>query len=205
MKMSDAEHCLGLLIGGTPGPWNEDVVDVWLDKFAALDDADALHRVCSDLIDGWTERYRPAMGEVIEAYHARRALRMRELLPSTTQCDGTGWVPTGKPGERRPCRRCNSALAEVFDDPDKLERWRNGIGLHQLDVGVERKRDGSMRRTRGDNPICHAAPDGGVLDVDTKRGVPIARQAYRDERESQGREVTYKGFDRTVRAIGRRS
>lgn len=199
MNTDHAMTCLGLLVGACPGPWNDDVIDVWVEQFTRLDDGEVLLAAVTTLITQWTSTYRPSLGEVIEAYHNTRSMRLRRLLPSTTHCDGSGWVAGA--GELVPCQRCNPALAEVFADQEKHHAWRSGTPLWSLDVGVERKRDGRLRYTAGDPPTCHPVHDGGLLDLPKGRGIEVARQAYEAECKAAGRKPKGKQFAATVAAV----
>lgn len=200
MNTDDAMRALGILVGAVPGPWNDDVIDVWTEQFERLDDAASLEGAVTTLVTQWTSTYRPSLGEVIEAYHAARNYRVRRLLPSTTHCDGSGWVDRG--GQFVPCHRCNPALADVFADQEKHEAWLSGTPLWSLDVGVERKRDGRLRYTSGDPPQCHRAHDGGVLDLPQGKGVAVARAAYEAEVKSLGRKPKWKQAAAVVAEVG---
>lgn len=199
MTENEAWTCVGVLAAVTPGPWNDDVVTVWANAFAQLDDADLLHATIDNLVLHWTSDYRPTLGQVIEAYDARRRFRLRELLPSTTHCDGSGWVPDG--ATYRPCGRCNPALAQVYRDHDKLAAWRAGVPLWTLDVGVERKRNGQLRYVRGEPPTCHVMHDDGVLSLNAAVGIDVAKAAYEAEVTASGRKPKRERFERMAAAV----
>lgn len=197
--IDQAHRALGFLVGATPGPWNDDVVDVWISQFSKVSDGDVLIGVCERLAREWTDRYRPSLGEVLAAHDAMIQNRTRRALPSAVHCDGSGWV--AQTVGRFPCRRCNPALAEVFDDEESLDRWRHGTPLWLLDVGVERRRDGSLRHRDGPPPICTPAhDDGGLLRVEPRIGIAVAREAYEAECRAASREPNVERFERVVRA-----
>lgn len=199
MTEAEAERALGILVGATPGPWTDATVLVWIDAFVKLDEPDLLHATCENLALHWTSQYRPSLGEIIEAYEARHNYRIRRVLPSTTHCDGSGWVNDG--AGQQPCGRCNPALAEVFADSDKYQSWRTGTPLWLLDVGVEKKRSGQLRYIGAEPPNCHPAHDGGVFDVEANRGLAIAKAAYVEECRSLGHQPVMEHFTQKVEVV----
>lgn len=191
MNEDEAYGAIGVLSATTPGPWTDEIAVEWAKQFMKLSDGALLQTACQQLAASWDSKWRPTLGEVVEAYESLRQDRMRALLPSTVHCDGSGWIEV--PDGRRPCRRCNTALAEVWADADKLRRYRDGAPIWTLDVGVERKRDGTLKWTNGAPPQCHPVHDG-LLVVTPERGWAIARDAYLADCAERGVKPNPKRF-----------
>ena len=195
MDDNDAYAAVGVLVAACPGPWTDDVIDVWADAFAKLADPQTLMASVQRFAINWTGQWRPSLGEVMSSYEEAVAYRRRRALPSgaSVHCDGSGWIATG--AGHRPCKRCNPGLAAVFADDDKLTRYRNGERLTELDVGVSKGKGGAMKHDGGAPPICSPAHDGDALTLDSDVGRRIARDAYLLECAAAGREPKLKHFD----------
>ncbi len=202
MDHNDAYAAAGVLVGACPGPWTDDVIDVWADAFARLNEPRTLLHCVQRFALNWTGQYRPALGEVIQAYEEAVQFQRRRALPSSASvhCDGSGWIGTG--AGYRPCKRCNPAAAAVFADADKLERWRSGERIVELDVGVEKGKAGAAKWVGGAPPQCSPAVDGQALTLPPAVGVGVARDAYEVECAAAGREPNVRHFSA---ALGVRS
>jgi hypothetical protein len=117
------------------------------------------------------------------------------ITASRAMCDGSGWVRISDDAGV-PCPRCNPALAAVFDNPDKLARWRTGTSLADLDVGVE-LRKGFLHYIVPlalEKP-CGPAAEGYCTMVD---GLNVARAAYADQCAEDHREPSWPHFDAVI-------
>lgn len=199
MDIDAAYASVGVLAAATPGPWTDDVIDVWADSFSKLGDPVVLKQVVQRFALNWTGMFRPSLGQVVEAYDEAQRWKRARALPSAAQvhCDGSGWIATG--AGLRPCRRCNPAAHEVFTDSDKLDRWRDGTQLVELDVSVERGKGGATKFANGAPPICSPAIDGSVMVLPPATGIDVARQAYELECVAAGRTPN---LDRFARMLG---
>jgi hypothetical protein len=102
---------------------------------------------------------------------------------TVAQCDGSGWFET-EDGDR-PCPRCNPAIHAVYQDPVKLMRYRNGVSLADLDVGVNRGRQGVLEWAPGMTPpSCRPATEyeeEAEPVITPRQGVAVAWAAYVDD------------------------
>lgn len=200
MTEDEAYASVSVLVNTTPGPWNDAVVEQWVEAFMRLDQPNVLRVVCQRIAERYVGNYRLSLGEVVTTYHEQvKFVRVRSLPSGIAQCDGSGWL--GSADGLRPCPRCNPAIATTFRDDDLLARYRDGTPLHELGVGVEKNRGGKMRFEHGDPPQCHPATLGGLEVVDPARGWQIALDAYEAECRSMGRDPKRSHF--TAMAGGR--
>lgn len=172
MTENDAYAAVGLLIGGV-SMWPEAATDGFVAAFVKhVDNAEALMEVCEQIAFGWKDRAgHPTTGEVLAAYRAHpdvtaeREMRTAEALArtvSTTHCKGSGWVDVIEDGVSRmkPCRRCHPYLADLFEDPERWTRWRNGVQTFELHEAVTAGGRGSEMKTE--------VPMPGSCKVDTR-------------------------------------
>lgn len=121
----------------------------------------------------------------------------REVPADRVMCDGSGWRHhDDEPAT--PCGRCNPALAAVWADDSLFAAWKAGSSLADLDVGVEERR-GMLRYIvplRLDPPCSFDARDDVYPDAAT--GLTIARTAYANECDAQGRAPSWDHFDRLI-------
>lgn len=200
VNREQAFEAVGVLVGSTPGPWSDDVVEVWVKAFMDLGEPEPLLAACRGVSMHHDSGYRPNLSAVIDRYNETVQWRRRSALPDgMVHCDGSGWVPSGV--GMRPCPRCSPALSAVFRDPDEYEQWAKGVGLHRLGVGVELVR-GQMRWVGSPPPRCHVAVDDGpVLVLDPRRGMALAHAAYVEERSAQGRQPSEQFFRAMFNAV----
>lgn len=195
MTPLEAVDALGHLVVATPG-WSDATCDEYTDQLATLTDAAALERACKSIARAWSSPGRPPIAVILESYD-RECLFARALDPVRVHCDGSGWRWTG--GTLTPCPRCQPALTRVWEDPDKLLRYRGGHPIEWLDVGVERV-SGHLRYTDGHRPpSCTLAPDGEDEVPTVAAGLDIAWAAYAAEQESVGTKPRRQHFNRLVR------
>jgi hypothetical protein len=146
MTPSEAVFALSSLVAATPG-WSDSTVEEYVAQLEPLTDPNALLRATHSIARAWTEMRRPPIATILESYDRECLLASNAIEPSRVHCDGSGWVPEEGEG-LVPCRRCQPALARVWDDPDKLDRFRRGTAIQHLDVGVEAVHD-RLRYTDG--------------------------------------------------------
>lgn len=199
MTEDEAMACLGVLIGTTPGPWPDSAIEQWIEAFMRVDQPSTLRIVCQRAAERYVGQYRISLGEIMTTYHDQvRFKRVRALPSGIAHCDGSGWI--GSADGLRPCARCNPAIARVFAESSDLDRYRDGVPLHELGVGVERTRGGKMRHEHGDPPQCQPAHDDGLMVVSREVGWQVARDAYISECVAAGREPKLAHFDQMVGA-----
>lgn len=194
---------LGVLIAGTNG-WDGDAADLYHSQLRALGSADALRRACESIVRGWSEGWRPPLEVVLASYDREVALGgtspARALPGGRVHCDGSGWVRDAVlPDRMTPCPRCSPALAEVFADPEKFERWKHGASMESLDVGVELVGGRFRYKSGARPPRCFAAEDPAEDVPPLGAGREIAWHAYAEERRAAGKRPTRKHFDRMTR------
>jgi hypothetical protein len=185
----DAMEVLGPLIAFTPGPWDDAVVEMWgrrLEELPHVHAGEAARVAATKLCDDWGQMFRPTWEAFIARYdEALAGFPVRAIARSNVHCDGTGWIEHAD--GYRPCPRCNDIIAAVYRDPDKLARWRNGTGLHLLDVGMEMKK-GLLKRTDGAEPVtCEPWPE---------EPAPIDPERFAALREHIANMARHKGATR---------
>jgi hypothetical protein len=188
MKEADAMRAVGRLVGGTPGPWDEFAMQTYSDEFETWSGPHAgevLDTVCAELVRHWEAGHRPSVAEVRERWSSAMAVRTPMLPPSTAvHCDGSGWN-RAVDGTSTPCPRCNGALAAVYADPSRLDRWRDGVDLPDLEVGVERTRAGLRYVDRREPVHCQPWPEEAMSPA---LGKTVAWKAYAEVCAALGRD-----------------
>jgi len=185
------------LVAATPG-WSDETVDEYAAQLVDLADAVSLEEACKSIARAWTDRkYRVPLATILESYDREHSLRApRAIEPSRVHCDGNGWRPAKAHGYMMPCERCNPALAAVFADPDKLERWSTGTPIENLGVGVERVAGRLRYRDELQPATCRPAHD----QRDTNGvNVRAAWRGYSEEAAQQGRTPARKHFEKLIK------
>jgi hypothetical protein len=201
MTPSEAVFALSSLVAATPG-WSDSTVEEYVAQLEPLTDPNALLRATHSIARAWTEMRRPPIATILESYDRECLLASNAIEPSRVHCDGSGWVPEEGEG-LVPCRRCQPALARVWDDPDKLDRFRRGTAIQHLDVGVEAVHD-RLRYTDGHRPpVCHPFPDRPEDYPTMEGGLDIAWRAYAAQAEEEGRPTSRRHFDQLTGRIDR--
>ena len=197
MTEDEAYAAVGILAGALPG-WPANATDVFVEQFMkhAADGA-AMREVCENIAATWRGEFRPSLGEVLDEYRrhpsvaAERASSVAEALAKTagaTHCAGNGWVEVpASNGLRRPCPRCSPYLSDVYDDPEKWERYLNGTGLDELHDQVTKGRDGRLKMETPMPPPCRTDTRYDPERFpDFAEGMAIAADEYRS---LYGREI----------------
>ena len=89
MTPDQADSCLGLLVGGTPG-WTsatDETLVIYHERFRKLDDVELAQEAVNAIIDTWTNPGRPPWATVRGAYDQamrRKVMDMPALAPVTT-------------------------------------------------------------------------------------------------------------------------
>ena len=128
MTDEEAWVIVGVLSNETTG-WNDDAAEMYHAELVLWSDAAAAMQAVRNVGRTWMERSRPPFAVIDEAY--RNEIRDRSAAMGLTQgrplCDGTGWRD-----DRTPCPGCNPYLAIIFQSPERLIRWRNGVPIKHL-------------------------------------------------------------------------
>jgi hypothetical protein len=195
MTEDEAMQAAGMLAGGIPG-FGVDAVATFVREFEKEDNGAAMIAVCEHMARNWKGRFRPSLGDVLDAYRrhptvaAEREMRVAEALAAagapTKGCDGSGWV-IGSEGRRKPCFRCNPFLSSIFMEPDqeKWGRWMQGVSISDLHNDLSTDRSGEMSAEYPMPPSCavsHRQEPGGPPApriVSAAEGMRIADDEHR--------------------------
>lgn len=193
MNADDALRCVGRLVGGAPGPWDEPSVQTYTDEFMSWTGphaAEVLTTVVAELVATWDIPFRPMISEIHDRWSRAMAVRTPVLPPtSAVHCDGSGWTWTEH--GLVPCPRCNGAAAAVYADGSKLNRWRTGTDLEDLEVGVERVK-GVLRYIDRREPVLCAEWEEDP--VEPAVGRRAAWNGYQEQCEDDGRQPNPSHF-----------
>jgi hypothetical protein len=135
MTDQEAWGIVAILVAETTG-WNDDSTNVYHAEIRQWPDMDAAATAVRSVCHTWTQQSRPPFAVIEQAYRAElRERSARQGIPRGRRavCDGSGWVEDAERSSR-PCRQCSPYLSEIFDDPDRWNRWRSGTQLKHLVV-----------------------------------------------------------------------
>ena len=204
MNDQHATQLVEYLAAATGGNWKPETINAYIDEVCTWDDTAAAERAVSKVARTWMQTWSPPLGQLEQAYHDERSATRARTLTSGHGCDGSGWIehgtrPSGNP-QYRPCGTCNPALAGMFHDRNVTARWGDGTPLHKLADDVMMQ-NGAMHWEHEMPKPCKPErdlfdPSDPIVTVDT--GKRVARAAYIEACQTDGREPNLTYFDRAI-------
>jgi hypothetical protein len=152
MEAADAYRSLSVLVTRTVGPWDDAIVQAYVDEFVELEHADVLADIVARLARAWTEPYRPPIGAIIEQYRSEvhrlaADLAAANALPPAREdvCSLERGAQIAREAYLAERRRLGDANpnTRIFDE------WMTAIGLSTPERRELRIRQREQRRRAG--------------------------------------------------------